>query len=137
MSSNLSVPRPVAAVDPAEAARQRGSVPGHAADTAQRAVAPEPAKPLPNPTLRLDPSLAIVVIEFRDEAGAVRSTIPSEQQLDAYRTWERGHVGAHGGTPGNPGSAGDDTSTAAAAPLRQAHGADRHEEGGDHGTVAD
>jgi hypothetical protein len=41
--------------------------------------------PLPNPTLRLDAGLGIVVIEFRNSAGEVASTIPTERQLEAYR----------------------------------------------------
>ena len=40
---------------------------------------------LPNPTLRLDPSLGIVVIEFRNNAGEVANSIPTQQQLEAYR----------------------------------------------------
>ncbi len=83
MSSDLSVARigPAAAVG--EVARQpSGTSGGTPADrrASDRATAPPaPAgKSLPNPTLRLDPELAIVVIEFRDESGAVRSTIPTE-----------------------------------------------------------
>lgn len=40
---------------------------------------------LPNPTLRLDASLGIVVIEFRNNAGEVANSIPTQQQLEAYR----------------------------------------------------
>jgi hypothetical protein len=39
---------------------------------------------LPNPTIRMDPALGIVVLEFRDQRGSVRS-IPTERELDAYR----------------------------------------------------
>lgn len=94
MSSDLSVTRVGAVSASAEVARPAGAVPGD-----KRGPGPEPAaaapvgKSLPNPTLRLDPGLAIVVIEFRDETGAVRSTIPTEQQLEAYRSWDRGHIG--------------------------------------------
>ena len=45
----------------------------------------QPAQPLPNPSLRLDPALGLVVIEFRDDRGAVAQTYPSERQLAAYR----------------------------------------------------
>ena len=41
---------------------------------------------MPNPTLRLDPTLGLVVIEFRDERGAVENSFPTERQLAAYRT---------------------------------------------------
>lgn len=94
MSSDLSVTRVAAVSASAEVVRPFGAVPGD-----KRGPGPEPAaaapvgKSLPNPTLRLDPGLAIVVIEFRDETGAVRSTIPTEQQLEAYRSWDRGHIG--------------------------------------------
>ena len=61
---------------------------------------PEPAAPraasppassaaYPNPTMRLDPALGVVVIAFHDGHGAVTRSIPTQQQLDAYRTWER------------------------------------------------
>ena len=49
---------------------------------------PNPAAsafPPPNPTLRLDAALGLVVIEFRDAAGNVTQSIPSERQLEAYR----------------------------------------------------
>ena len=94
MSSDLSVTRVAAVSASAEVVRPFGAVPGD-----RRGPGPEPAaaapvgKSLPNPTLRLDPGLAIVVIEFRDETGAVRNTIPTEQQLEAYRSWDRGHIG--------------------------------------------
>ncbi|HYZ31276.1 MAG TPA: hypothetical protein VE684_03215, partial [Crenalkalicoccus sp.] len=38
----------------------------------------------PNPALRLDPTLGLVVIQCREGAGTAQ-TIPSERQLDAYR----------------------------------------------------
>jgi len=41
----------------------------------------------PNPSLRLDYQLGLVVIEFRDPSGAVTRTIPSAQQLAAYQQW--------------------------------------------------
>lgn len=40
---------------------------------------------LPNPTLRLDAALGIVVIEFRNAAGEIADSIPTQQQLEAYR----------------------------------------------------
>jgi hypothetical protein len=39
----------------------------------------------PNPTLRLDPALGLVVIEFLSKSGAVTSSIPSQRQLTAYQ----------------------------------------------------
>ena len=46
---------------------------------------PAPAPATPNPRLRLDGSLGMVVIEFRDTAGGVPNTIPSPRQIEAYR----------------------------------------------------
>ena len=44
------------------------------------------ADTLPNPTLRLDPTLGLVVIEFHNSAGGLTQSIPGQRQLDAYRT---------------------------------------------------
>jgi len=49
------------------------------------APAAAPSEPvLPNPQLRLDAALGLVVLEFRDRGGQSR-TIPTERELDAYR----------------------------------------------------
>lgn len=47
------------------------------------------ASPMPNPQLRLDPALGLVVIEFRDASGTVTTSIPSQRQLNAYRMWDQ------------------------------------------------
>jgi hypothetical protein len=71
-------------------------------DTKRAANAPAatmPASPpevLANPALRLDASLGLVVIEFRDGAGTITHSIPSQRQMEAYRT--------HQDTPPSPGS---------------------------------
>lgn len=79
---------------------------------------------MPNPSLRLDPALSMVVIEFRDDSGAVRSSIPSQQQLDAYRAWERSNTGPppRAGTapevpPAPSATPADATSTAGESPA--------------------
>jgi len=41
--------------------------------------------PHPNPSLRLDAGLGMVVLEFRDDTGTVKNTIPSQRILDSYR----------------------------------------------------
>ena len=41
----------------------------------------------PNPSLQLEPALGLVIIQFRDDAGAVTDSIPSERQLQAYQRW--------------------------------------------------
>lgn len=52
---------------------------------------PQPTKidepqPFPNPSLRLDPGLGLVVLEFRNNRGEISNSIPSQRVLDAYRT---------------------------------------------------
>jgi hypothetical protein len=88
MPSDLTVPRVAAAT--AVSGERPPALP--ARPPVADGVAPA-GSALPNPTLRLDAGLAMVVIEFRDESGAVRSSIPSQQQLDAYRAWERSKTG--------------------------------------------
>jgi hypothetical protein len=45
-----------------------------------------PSPPIgPNPRLRLDPALGVVVMEFLDSAGKVARSTPTEAQLRAYR----------------------------------------------------
>jgi hypothetical protein len=57
----------------------------------------EQAAPTPfpslNPSLQLDSALGIVVLEFRNSSGTITSSIPSQQQLAAYRQWQEVHVG--------------------------------------------
>ena len=52
--------------------------------------APAPAeKPVPlfvNPSFQFDSTVGLVVIDFHDDARRVISSIPSQQQLDAYRS---------------------------------------------------
>lgn len=70
-------------VPPIEPARLPPREPGDAreAPAAPAAVAPV----TPNPRLRLDGSLGMVVIEFRDQAGSVANSIPSPRVIEAYR----------------------------------------------------
>jgi hypothetical protein len=39
----------------------------------------------PNPRLRLDSGLGVVVIEFLDAQGDVRTSLPTEREMAAYR----------------------------------------------------
>jgi hypothetical protein len=66
------------------------------------------ALPVANPTLRLDPALGLVVIEFHnDSSGAVTTSIPSQRQLEAYQRWDATHFGP---TPaGQPGAVPEST----------------------------
>jgi hypothetical protein len=100
MSNDLSVPPVAAAVAPTESAGQTRV----AADTA--AVEPRQAAASsvgPNPSLQLDPALGLVVIEFRNEAGVVTTSIPSQSQLLAYQRWATTQFGPapSGMPPGN------------------------------------
>ena len=54
-------------------------------DVASAAPASAPGPMTPNPSLRIDPALGIVIIEFHDQPGKVSSTIPTARQIDAYR----------------------------------------------------
>jgi len=67
------------------------------------------ASALPNPTLRLDASLGIVVIEFRNNAGEVANSIPTQQQLEMYRLRAE--------SPANRPQAGEATATDKSAPA--------------------
>jgi len=71
-----------------------GTVP---AKTAAMVAAVEQTAPAatasPNPTLALNAALGLVVIEFRNNAGAVVSTIPTAQQIQAYQAWQDSGIG--------------------------------------------
>ena len=63
------------------------------------------SQPYTNPSLHLDASLGLVVIEFRDEAGAITSSIPSQRQIEAYRMHQEALPGSQDAT--SPGSTSD------------------------------
>lgn len=46
----------------------------------------------PNPSMRIDPALGLVVVEFRDAAGRVTASLPDARQLDAYHAAQRAAV---------------------------------------------
>ncbi len=63
------------------------------------------ARLAPNPLLRVDPTLNIVVLEFRDATGEVRQTMPTERELSSYRAaLRRGDEGAPAGGVSPPPS---------------------------------
>jgi hypothetical protein len=72
-----------------------GAAPGKLATTAASVqhTTPSPSSS-PNPTLELNAALGLVVIEFRNAAGTVTSTIPTQQQLHAYQQWQDSGVGS-------------------------------------------
>ena len=58
----------------------------------QPASAPPPLSavpPPPNPSMRLDPTLGMVVMEFRNGSDEVQRSVPSETELQAYRLAQR------------------------------------------------
>ena len=69
----------------------------------------------PNPTLALNAALGLVVIEFRNAAGAVTSTIPTQQQLQAYQQWQDSGIGS-------PPSLGGSATGVAATPTSATSG---------------
>jgi hypothetical protein len=90
MSNDLTV-QPVAVVRSAS-----GAVGEMRLATVQIQPQPDQAanpSPIPNPSLRLDPALGLVVIEFRNHAGVVSRSIPSQRELEAYQKWAMTHAG--------------------------------------------
>lgn len=80
MAADLSLPS-ITAAGPAERRTAPSVRPVHA-------IAPEPTavSPIvPNPRLRLDATLGLVVLEFRGAVGSLDRSIPSPQELAAYR----------------------------------------------------
>lgn len=69
-------------------------------------------QPFVNPSLRLDAALGLVVIEFRDDGGAITSSIPSQRQLEAYR--------AHAQPPPSQEAPTDEPKNATARPGSRA-----------------
>lgn len=77
--------RDVAGTPPA-ATTPASRPPAQAATPASASAAPEtPKVPLLNPRMRIDTELNLVVLEFRDDSGEVRNTIPTPREIDAYR----------------------------------------------------
>ncbi|MBL6454012.1 hypothetical protein JMJ55_01680 [Belnapia sp. T6] len=75
---------------PPIATRTHAPGPGPVAVAAPAAMpaAPAPAA-TPSPSLRIDPALGIVVMEFRDDTGQVAASLPTERELAAYRNAAR------------------------------------------------
>ncbi|WP_176849423.1 hypothetical protein [Belnapia rosea] len=71
---------------PPIASRGPDSSSARLADGPQAAVEGPVPSAWPNPSMRIDPSLGIVVMEFRDRSGSVAATLPTERELAAYRS---------------------------------------------------
>jgi len=77
------------------------------------------APAIANPSLRLDPALGLVILQFHSDTGAPTTSIPSERQLEAYQRWTQTGLGT---PPAGTGIASDpqaavssDTATASRA----------------------
>ena len=73
------------------------------------------AKPMPlfvNPSFQFDSTVGLVVIDFHDTNGTVTNSIPSQQQLDAYRS-HRATLPGEGPPPVAPSPSTEDGKTAA------------------------
>jgi len=89
----------VPAAEPVSLAASAGRT-GQAASGASSAeAATSPAAELPNPRLTVAPGLNRVVLQFFDSSGTLTNSIPSQQQLDAYR------LAAAAGVPAGSSSA--------------------------------
>jgi hypothetical protein len=90
MSTEISVQ----AVAIARPGSDSGTEPKPATSEAAQPPAPAPnPSPIINPTLRLEPALGLVVIEFRNDDGTITTSIPSQRQIEAYQRWEATRIG--------------------------------------------
>jgi hypothetical protein len=95
-----------------------------AGPNAEKSTSPVQAQPsappvlVISPSLRFDPASGLVVIEFHDQSGNVTRSIPTLQQLEAYRIW--GRPSENPAVSGATGSANDKNTQAAAAPASTA-----------------
>jgi hypothetical protein len=81
MSNQLSIQASQAALS--------STAPSRTDEVPAQAQAAPTAKPVPlfvNPSFQFDPTVGIVVIDFHNDTGAVTNSIPSQRQLEAYRT---------------------------------------------------
>jgi hypothetical protein len=91
MPNEISLPAVTAASASGNAPGEPRAVTGELAQSS--AAAPKPSPIIINPTLRLDAALGLVVIEFRNDSGAITTSIPSQRQLAEYQRWETTRFG--------------------------------------------
>ena len=86
-STEVPVPPRNAASGPPIVTTQTAQTTAHqqASAAAQTAIM-RPIALFANPSYRFDPTTDFVVIEFHDGTGAINNTIPTQRQLEAYRT---------------------------------------------------
>lgn len=81
----MSMISPVSAPSPAPAPAAAGQAVAPVTAAAQATPRRPDAPILSNPSMRLDPQLNLVVLEFYDGAGEIRAKIPSDRELRAYQ----------------------------------------------------
>lgn len=91
MTSPVGLARPMLASPPPFLERPlqapAETPPGARHDVAPGGALHDAAPPIaPNPSLRIEPTLGVVVFEVRDGAGEVTRSVPTERELRAYRT---------------------------------------------------
>jgi hypothetical protein len=83
MSNTVSI---LGGPPPVEAAHNASSAKAGASGPLEPVAAVKPAPLYVNPDYRYDASVGMVVMEFHNTAGTLTNSIPSQRQLDAYRT---------------------------------------------------
>jgi len=79
MTTPIGLARPALAAPPPHPERAAPPPPGPSPERAAAPIAP-------NPSLRIEPTLGVVVFEVRDASGQVTRSVPTERELRAYRT---------------------------------------------------
>jgi hypothetical protein len=81
MSPDIAVRQPL----PQDPLRRSTPLGSGADVVGSTSVAESPEIGPPNPRLRLDRDLGMVVIEFRDAAGRLAASLPTTREIEAYR----------------------------------------------------
>lgn len=94
MSNPLSIQTGLPVASPTVSSQGGSPSPAAAAPVAK------PTQLYVSPSYRFDPTVDLVVIEFHDNTGAVSNSIPTQRQLEAYRTGQAVPPGEQ--TPATP-----------------------------------
>ncbi len=81
----MITPHDMSPLGPVSADPLRPGMRPPAAAVVGQAGAAHPIAAAPNPTLRLDSGLGMVVIEFRGASGEVVASLPTPREIAAYR----------------------------------------------------
>jgi hypothetical protein len=94
-------PVPPRQTTPASAPAQSQPAAHSVAPAAHTTSVVKPVALFANPSFRFDPTTGFVVIEFHDGKGAISNTIPTQRQLQAYRTHQQVPPGEPTSAPAN------------------------------------